>query len=155
MDGCHSCPHVLSSSLQIPLPQSPPWWLLFDANYEDIEEISLEMLTLYRRPKVSLEELEKRISVHKEELQVGNPSLPPCLPPSLPPSLPFFSPSLCVDCHAILSLSQKKQVEIKEVKLKKAESEPASKKGVNFKLTTSLPPSLSFSFSPVLELSIE
>lgn len=25
------------SPLQIPLPQRPPWWLVFDAKYEDIE----------------------------------------------------------------------------------------------------------------------
>ena len=55
---------------QVPLPQSPPWWLLYDAHYEDIEDICLEVLSLYRRPKVFLEQLEKKISVHKKELQV-------------------------------------------------------------------------------------
>ena len=80
--------------LQIPLPQSPPWWLLFDADYEDIEAISLELLSLYRRPRVMLQRVERRANKLKEELQ-------------------------------------KKQVDIKEVKLKRSdpsETEP-SKKG--------------------------
>ena len=66
-----SCNHVLTCSvpLQIPLPQSPPWWLLFDTDYEDIEAISLELLSLYRRPRAMLERVERRINRLKEELQ--------------------------------------------------------------------------------------
>ena len=56
--------------MQIPLPQSPPWWLLFDADFEDMEAIALELLALYRWPRVQLEEVEREIGKLKEEYQV-------------------------------------------------------------------------------------
>ena len=58
------------SHLQIPLPQSPPWWLLFDADFEDMEAISLELLSLYRWPRVEMEAVEREITKLKEEYQV-------------------------------------------------------------------------------------
>ena len=56
--------------MQIPLPQSPPWWLMFDADYEDMEAIALELLALYHCPRVQLEEVEREIGRLKEEYQV-------------------------------------------------------------------------------------
>jgi hypothetical protein len=89
-----SCIYLGARQLKIPLPQSPPWWLLFDADFEDIEAVSLELLALYQRPRVPLEVVERDITKLKEEYQ-------------------------------------KKQVEIKEVKLKKTEPEvDQSKKGL-------------------------
>jgi len=32
-----ACIFLAARELKIPLCQSPPWWLVFDANYEDIE----------------------------------------------------------------------------------------------------------------------
>lgn len=62
---------------QIPLPQSPPWWLLFDADFEEMEAVALELLSLYKRPRVQLEVVEREISKLKEEYQVD--SYPHCL----------------------------------------------------------------------------
>ena len=57
-------------SPQIPLPQSPPWWLLYDADFEDIEAVGLELLALYKRPRVSLDVADRDLSKLKEEFQV-------------------------------------------------------------------------------------
>ena len=56
--------------MQIPLPQSPPWWLLFDAHFEDMEAIALELLSLYHWPRLEMEVIEKEIGKLKEEYQV-------------------------------------------------------------------------------------
>lgn len=71
--------------LQIPLPQKPPWWTVSNVCFEDIEvchflleiilissfpppkAISLEILALYKRPRVFLLDLEKKLNLIKEE----------------------------------------------------------------------------------------
>lgn len=80
-----ACIFLAARQLMIPLPQKPPWWTIFDVCFEDIEAICMEILALYKRPRVFMLDLEKKLTAIKEE----------------------FS---------------KKQIEIREVKLKKKSS---------------------------------
>eukprot|EP00270_Netrium_digitus_P016975 TRINITY_DN6154_c0_g1_i1.p1 TRINITY_DN6154_c0_g1~~TRINITY_DN6154_c0_g1_i1.p1 ORF type:complete len:569 (-),score=53.60 TRINITY_DN6154_c0_g1_i1:537-2063(-) len=36
---------------RIPLPENPPWWLCFDAQKDEIDEVCRVLANLYRRPK--------------------------------------------------------------------------------------------------------
>jgi hypothetical protein len=64
-----ACIYLGARQMKIPLPQSPPWWLLFDAYFEDMEAFSLELLSLYRWPRVQMESVEREITKLKEEYQ--------------------------------------------------------------------------------------
>ena len=39
--------------LQVPLPNNPPWFNIFDVTEDEINDICLGILKLYARPKVS------------------------------------------------------------------------------------------------------
>ncbi|XP_062505638.1 cyclin-L2-like isoform X2 [Corticium candelabrum] len=55
--------------LGIPLPENPPWWLLFEACYEDIEEISCTILEHYGRPQRELSKLVEAVTEAKKQLE--------------------------------------------------------------------------------------
>ncbi|KAL5490932.1 hypothetical protein EMCRGX_G016135 [Ephydatia muelleri] len=63
-----ACISLAARQLQIPLPQKPAWWLLFDAEYKDIQTICKELTALYLRPMKQLEDLENEVGVLREEL---------------------------------------------------------------------------------------
>lgn len=62
-----ACVFLSARHLKIPLPQKPPWWTVSNVCFEDIEAISLEILALYKRPRVFLLDLEKKLTLIKEE----------------------------------------------------------------------------------------
>lgn len=47
--------------MQIPLPDQPPWFLLFGASEEDLREICGRILRLYSLPNVSLPSMLKEV----------------------------------------------------------------------------------------------
>lgn len=49
-----ACIYLAARKLQLCLPMSPPWFTLFDAHEDDLKDISLEILKLYQRSKVTL-----------------------------------------------------------------------------------------------------
>ncbi|XP_048581687.1 cyclin-L2 [Nematostella vectensis] len=64
-----ACIFLASRLLKICLPSNPPWYELFDAQLSDLEEISLTILRLFARPKVSLDSLQKKVAVLQKELE--------------------------------------------------------------------------------------
>lgn len=48
-----ACIYLTARKLQIPLPKSPAWFSLFNADETDIQDICRKILKLYTRPKVS------------------------------------------------------------------------------------------------------
>ena len=52
--------------IQISLPENPGWWLVFDASYEELEDIALSVLEMAGRAKKTLEEVEKEVARIKE-----------------------------------------------------------------------------------------
>lgn len=54
---------ALLPSLQVPLPESPPWWLAFNVRTEDLAEVVLTLHELYQRPRALY--VEVRILVHR------------------------------------------------------------------------------------------
>ena len=47
-----ACIYLAARALQIVLPKSPPWFQIFGATEEEIQDICLSILRLYARPKV-------------------------------------------------------------------------------------------------------
>ncbi|CAL1266993.1 unnamed protein product [Larinioides sclopetarius] len=65
-----ACACILLSAklLQIPLPNKPAWYLVFDVSEQDINDISMIILSLYTRKKPDPERLEKIV----EELKANH-----------------------------------------------------------------------------------
>ncbi|XP_048879123.1 cyclin-L2-like [Brienomyrus brachyistius] len=57
-----ACIYLAARSLQIPLPNSPPWFLLFGATEEDLKGICCQVLRLYLLPSVPLSTLQERVA---------------------------------------------------------------------------------------------
>ncbi|VVC32497.1 Hypothetical protein CINCED_3A007893 [Cinara cedri] len=62
-----ACIYLSARKLHIPLPKSPAWYSLFNANEMDIQDICRKILKLYLRAKVITEDLEKRVEELKKE----------------------------------------------------------------------------------------
>eukprot|EP00249_Psilotum_nudum_P023150 c28760_g1_i3 orf=839-1852(+) len=43
--------HLASRRFNVPLPESPPWWRVFNAEKSEIDEVSRVLANLYRQPK--------------------------------------------------------------------------------------------------------
>jgi cyclin T len=81
--------YLASKFLKYPLPEgSKPWWEVFNAKIEDLEEISNQILDLYESPGSAN-------SPSGNTNTIGGPSPPvqPPLPPNNPP-LPMLQPPL-------------------------------------------------------------
>ncbi|XP_023686176.1 cyclin-L1 [Paramormyrops kingsleyae] len=57
-----ACIYLAARSLQIPLPDSPPWFLLFGATEEDLKGICCRVLRLYLLPSMPLSALQGRVA---------------------------------------------------------------------------------------------
>ncbi|GFT02965.1 cyclin-L1 [Nephila pilipes] len=55
------CIHLSSKLLQIPLPNKPAWYLVFGVSEQDINDVSIIILSLYTRKKPDPERLEKLV----------------------------------------------------------------------------------------------
>lgn len=49
-----ACIFLSARVLKIPLPNSPPWFIAFDASEAQIIDICENILSLYERPKVRI-----------------------------------------------------------------------------------------------------
>jgi hypothetical protein len=47
-----ACIFLAARKLQIPLPNSPPWYFIFKVSKEEIDDICVHILRLYNRKKV-------------------------------------------------------------------------------------------------------
>ncbi|KAJ7999091.1 hypothetical protein DPEC_G00211810 [Dallia pectoralis] len=56
-----ACIYLSARTLQIPLPDQPPWFLLFGASEKDLKEICQRILRLYALPNISLIVLLKEV----------------------------------------------------------------------------------------------
>ncbi|RMX45767.1 hypothetical protein pdam_00004190 [Pocillopora damicornis] len=65
--GC-ACIFLSARQLGISLPNRPPWWELFGAKLEDLEEISLTLLSLYLRPKANIDTLQKNVNEIRDKI---------------------------------------------------------------------------------------
>lgn len=52
-----ACIYLSARELKIPLPQSPPWFTIFDADEQTIKDICVRILHLYSHQTVSLHQL--------------------------------------------------------------------------------------------------
>eukprot|EP00794_Sanderia_malayensis_P015021 gene15021-16571_t len=66
--GC-ACIFLAARTLKIVLPLRPPWWELFDADLEEIEEIALAIMEIYSRPKATLGHLDGEIEKARKSIQ--------------------------------------------------------------------------------------
>ncbi|XP_060578123.1 cyclin-L1-like [Ruditapes philippinarum] len=57
-----ACIWLAARQLQVPLPNSPPWYELFGVIEEDIREICLTILRLYARKRPNPDALEKKVN---------------------------------------------------------------------------------------------
>lgn len=48
-----ACIYLTARKLKLPLPKNPSWFSIFGATEEEIRDISIRILKLYTRPKVS------------------------------------------------------------------------------------------------------
>ncbi|GBP64809.1 Cyclin-L2 [Eumeta japonica] len=56
-----ACIYLTARKIGLPLPNNPHWFLLFKVKEEDIKEVCIRILQLYKRSKVNPEELEKKV----------------------------------------------------------------------------------------------
>lgn len=56
-----ACIYLAARQLQLPLPTSPAWFLIFRVKEKDIRDVCVRILRLYSRPRVKPEQLEKRV----------------------------------------------------------------------------------------------
>lgn len=66
-----ACIYLTARKIGLPLPNSPHWFSLFKVTEEDIREVSLRILQLYKRPKVNPEELERKVESLKRVYQAN------------------------------------------------------------------------------------
>jgi len=61
-----ACIYLAARKLQIPLPNNPHWFMLFNVTEEDIRDVCLQVLCLYTRPKADVDNLEKKVNEAKK-----------------------------------------------------------------------------------------
>lgn len=64
-----ACIYLAARQLQIPLPNNPHWFWLFDVTEDQLKDVTLTILRLYARKKANCDELEKIVAEHRR-LQV-------------------------------------------------------------------------------------
>jgi len=62
-----ACIYLAARNEKVPLPARPPWYELFDANCDDIEDIAISILRLYSRPKTKIAQLESIVYKLRKE----------------------------------------------------------------------------------------
>ncbi|KAJ8412191.1 hypothetical protein AAFF_G00144580 [Aldrovandia affinis] len=72
-----ACIYLSARTLQIPLPDQPPWFWLFGATEEDLREICHRILRLYTLPRVPLSRLQQLVNECQQVLDStrGKPGL--------------------------------------------------------------------------------
>lgn len=62
-----ACIFLAARTVKVNLPLRPPWWLLFDASFEDIEDICLSILRLYSLKPVSISQIDGAVKKLKDK----------------------------------------------------------------------------------------
>lgn len=57
-----ACIFLASRNMQVPLPNSPPWYRVFGATDAEVEDIALTILNLYELKRVTVDVLEERVT---------------------------------------------------------------------------------------------
>ncbi|XP_049880062.1 cyclin-L1 [Pectinophora gossypiella] len=66
-----ACIYLTARKIGLPLPNNPHWFQLFKVPEEDIREVSVRILQLYKRPKVNPEELEAKVDMLRKIYQAN------------------------------------------------------------------------------------
>ncbi|KAJ0171600.1 hypothetical protein K1T71_013150 [Dendrolimus kikuchii] len=66
-----ACIYLTARKIGLPLPNNPHWFSLFDVTEDDIREVSLRILQLYKRPKVIAEDLELKVDMLRKIYQAN------------------------------------------------------------------------------------
>ncbi|XP_041988781.1 cyclin-L1 [Aricia agestis] len=66
-----ACIYLTARKIGLPLPNNPHWFLLFKVTEEDIREVSMCILQLYKRPKVNPDDLESKVDMLKKIYQAN------------------------------------------------------------------------------------
>lgn len=68
-----ACIYLAARQLQIPLPNNPSWFSIFNVDESHIQEICLTILKLYARPKPNHEKLEAKVNeLKKAQMEAKN-----------------------------------------------------------------------------------
>ncbi|XP_062622271.1 cyclin-L1-like [Saccostrea cucullata] len=68
-----ACIYLAARQLQIPLPNSPSWFAIFNVDEQNIQEICLTILKLYARPRPNYEKLEAKVNeLKKAQMEAKN-----------------------------------------------------------------------------------
>ncbi|CAG9792860.1 unnamed protein product [Diatraea saccharalis] len=66
-----ACIYLTARKIGLPLPNNPHWFLLFKVSEEDIKEVCVRILQLYKRPKVNPEELDSKVDKLRKVYQAN------------------------------------------------------------------------------------
>ncbi|KAI5641217.1 cyclin-L1 [Phthorimaea operculella] len=66
-----ACIYLTARKIGLPLPNNPHWFLLFKVTEEEIRDVCVRILQLYKRPKVNPDELEQKIDLLKRIYQAN------------------------------------------------------------------------------------
>lgn len=66
-----ACIYLTARKIGLPLPNNPHWFSLFKVTEEDIREVSLRILQLYKRQKVNAEDLELKVDMLRKIYQAN------------------------------------------------------------------------------------
>ncbi|KAG6452950.1 hypothetical protein O3G_MSEX007874 [Manduca sexta] len=66
-----ACIYLTARKIGLPLPNNPHWFLLFKVTEEDIREVCMRILQLYKRAKVNPEELEAKVDLLRKVYQAN------------------------------------------------------------------------------------
>lgn len=66
-----ACIYLTARKIGLPLPNNPHWFLLFRVTEEEIREVCMRILHLYKRPKVNPEELEHKVDTLRKIYQAN------------------------------------------------------------------------------------
>ncbi|KAJ6219184.1 hypothetical protein RDWZM_004996 [Blomia tropicalis] len=64
-----ACIHLSARVLKVPLPTSPPWYMVFGVDTETIDNVCTTILELYTRIPLPQEELEEKVEMAKKILE--------------------------------------------------------------------------------------
>ncbi|OWR42408.1 cyclin-L1 [Danaus plexippus] len=66
-----ACIYLTARKIGLPLPNNPHWFQLFKVTEDDIRNVCIRILQLYKRPKVNPEELESKVDALRKVYQAN------------------------------------------------------------------------------------
>ncbi|CAF3023239.1 unnamed protein product [Rotaria sp. Silwood2] len=89
-----ACIDLAARTLQIPLPKTPQWYLIFGAQPEEIRYIMIAIVRLYKHRPKPLDELEKIVNSFREKREDERKKLRPELGNDSPAQQPIIQNSM-------------------------------------------------------------